>query len=343
MTATAQEIIETISRRMGLYYTGTVGGGGTTISMLDSARRESDDFWKNGWVYIQGASSAPQGQERRISAWDTDLWKWTFESPFTAAPAAGTTYELRQLVSRGDITQVLGDLISESWPDYYDYKTDTSSIIEEDKMDYALPSDFNTEESVLVEVLAEHSNVKTSGQVTSSSQVGKTITDTTQSWTVNHWIEYPHEIAIYSGDGKGQRFTIVSNTATAITVSEAIATAISADDYYVIRRTDEAAWRTEVYAERIPGYIRDKYLNNATFWGSRLVIRYLARHATYTTLPTEWVVPRACFRLYANKMTTSPAANIPVYQAAAQLFLQESESVRARRPQYPALTSRMVR
>jgi RHS repeat-associated protein len=72
-------------------------------------------------------------------------------------------------------------------------------------------------------------------QLTSKSTGGNTATtlnDTTQSWTVNQWASF--EVKITSGTGVGQVRTILSNTATQLTLTSAWAITPSSTSTYAI-------------------------------------------------------------------------------------------------------------
>jgi hypothetical protein len=80
-----------------VFVTGTATGGSTT-TIVDSARTEGDDEYNNWWAYILTTTDtlAPQGQERKISAYSTSSDTATVPIPYTAAVQANDTYEFHE-------------------------------------------------------------------------------------------------------------------------------------------------------------------------------------------------------------------------------------------------------
>lgn len=105
----------------------------------------------------------------------------------------------------------------------------------------------------------------TAGTITS-------ITDTTKSWTINQWKGY--DIYITSGTGSGQKATVVSNTATVLTIST-IKTAPDITSKYIL----------------IPIITHSKYDKNSS----------TVPFATYN--PFTLTIKRAGYETYKTKLT----------------------------------------
>jgi hypothetical protein len=90
-----------------------------------------------------------------------------------------------------------------------------------------------------VDWLAVMNKVSTWDLGTASSGAATTLTDSTKTWTTNAWTNY--QVVIVAGTGVGQTRTILSNTATALTVSTSWTTTPDATSQYEIRGTAAAS------------------------------------------------------------------------------------------------------
>lgn len=82
----------------------------------------------------------------------------------------------------------------------------------------------------VLERITENSTLYTTGKVTSGSTT--TFTDSTVNWTTNQWVDY--KVFFWSGTGRGQIANVASNTATTITFSSALGTAVDSTTRYNI-------------------------------------------------------------------------------------------------------------
>jgi len=142
---TLADLIAEVADRYGRYATGTVDSGSTTTIVDTAALYQPDDHWNGAYAYILtdagGASAAPEGEERPVSDFDQSTGTLTVLAAFTAAPAAGDTYELlpeqRATLKRAINAGVCS--AAQTWPVV---AVDTTTItLASSDYDYTLPTD----------------------------------------------------------------------------------------------------------------------------------------------------------------------------------------------------------
>lgn len=129
-----------LANKLAVLRTSTATGGSTT-TMVDTKRTESDDAFKGGALWLitdaDGASAAPEGEYSRISAWDLDTWTATF-TDLTVAVASGDFYG----ISTGDfpldvLISAINDELVKHWIVRYDR---TSLDVITGQSEYTLPA-----------------------------------------------------------------------------------------------------------------------------------------------------------------------------------------------------------
>lgn len=213
--------------------TGTATGGSTS-TLIDTARTEADDYWNEYWLLVTGTTdeAAPEAEESRVSDYSASTTTLTVAPGLTAAIGAGDTYELRRFIPASSIHRFINSAVEQYRNQFPDLTEDSTIVVKEDVYDYTLPSGVvDIRQIDLIEHDVVYRGTATAGDST-------TLTDTSKSWTTDELAG--HEIAIYDGTGSGQYRTIASNTATVITVTVAWATNPSTDSDYVVKDvTDE--------------------------------------------------------------------------------------------------------
>lgn len=207
--------------------------GGSTSTLVDTARSEADDYWNNAWLFISDTSdgAAPIGEEALVTDFVAATDTLSFEPAMTAAVGAGDTYELRRYFSAAGIHEAINAAIAETQAFFPPITTDETTVVQTDIYEYTLSS---TIDDILRVDLLEH-DVKVRGTATAGG--ASTLTDSDKSWTTNEWASY--EVSIYDGTGAGQYRTIQSNTATALTVSAAWTTEPDETSKYLIKDVSE--------------------------------------------------------------------------------------------------------
>jgi len=265
--------------------------GGTTSTLVDTSRTESDDYWNNTWLYISDTTddAAPKDEESLVASYSASDHTFNLSNPFTAAPESGDTYELRRYFSAAMIHSAINLAVEEAQYLFPNLSENDTLVIEENTYDYTIPT--GVEHILKVEWL-EH-DIDYRGTATGGS--ADTLEDTDQSWDTDALADM--EIAIYEGTGSGQYRTISSNTSDTITVSTNWATNPDSTSKYVIKDLAEPCYRHRVTHVSMTG--STLHLHQYMPRGQRLSITYVPTHtdlttdASTTTVPKTYVVLRA--------------------------------------------------
>lgn len=296
--------------------------GGTTTTLIDTARGEADDFWNNSWLYVASTTDglAPQGEEALVTDFSAATDTLTFTPAMTVAPAAGDTYELRHYFSAASINGAINDVLEEMLAHFPLITEDESTVVKSDIYDYTLVAAIA---DILRIDLLQH-DILVSGTATAGAAT--TLTDTAKAWTTNEWAGY--EVAVYDGTGAGQYRTIASNTATALTVSVAWATNPSTDSKYKIKDVSVTPSTTRLSYQTTVG--TTLHVGEGLEEGQRLRITYAPAHAALTTdaattsVPQVLVVDRALWRLLTLAPVTLPGDDM--VRKAAQVARERWEA-----------------
>jgi hypothetical protein len=270
---------------------------------------ENEAYWKSYWAYISDTTdeAAPEGEEAMVTAFTARTTTLSLAPALTAAVGAGDTYELRRFWSATAIHAAIDHALEEAAVQFPNDSEDETVVIQEDVLDYTIPSTIDYVYSVS---LLNHEVLYRS---TATAGAALSLTDSTQAWTVNALAGM--EVAVYSGTGAGQYRTISSNTATALTVSVAWVTNPDSTSKYLVKDlTDEVPIVTRLtnYID-IGGKLHFRQLLDE---GQRLRIAYrplhvtLATDAATTTLPKTYVVYRAAQELLLMSPAVMPDANV---------------------------------
>jgi len=138
-------LIETVAGRFGIYKRLTATGGSTTTIVDTAGLLEVDSFWVGHWAYVLtdagGASAAPEGEERPVTAYDQATNTLTVSPEFSAAVGAGDVVELLP-EPRTRLTAAINEAIRAmggAWPVVVE--DDTSIEVAANDYDYDLPTD----------------------------------------------------------------------------------------------------------------------------------------------------------------------------------------------------------
>lgn len=310
MSTTRAALRQTIDQHLRLVHgSSTVtrtATGGSTSTIVDTARTEADDYWNNCWAYISDTTDdqAPKGEESLVSDFAAATDTLTLSPGLTAAVGSGDTYELRRYFSASLIHSAINLALEDAKDQFRNEAHDESLVIEEDTYDYTLPA---AVDHVLRLDYLEHT-IDWRGTATAGG--ASTLEDTDQSWTVNELAGM--EVAIYEGTGSGQYRTISSNTANTITVSVAWTTQPDSTSKYVIKDLGEPVYRHRVMHASIVG--SNLYLREWLPRGQRLLITYIPVHTDLTTdvattdVPQTYVVLRAVQHLLLMAPAVLPEA-----------------------------------
>lgn len=299
--------------------------GGSTSTLIDTARVEADDYWNNAWLYIADTTDdgAPIGQEALVTDFVAATDTLTFEPAMTAAVGSGDTYELRRYYTAASIHEAINAAIAETQAFFPPITTDETTVVQSDIYEYTLSSAID---DILRVDLMEH-DVKARG--TASAGGAATLTDADKSWTVNEWAGY--EVAIYDGTGAGQYRTVQSNTATVLTVSVAWTTEPDDTSKYVIKDTTDSPTLYRLSQVR---YVDNVLLiDHAMEEGQRLRVTYsplvteMDSDADETAIPKVLLVDMALYRLLSLTPVTLPSEDVKRFaRQAGQECWQRAET-----------------
>jgi len=127
---------------------GGTATGGTTGTLVDTARRETDDYFQSivpvPKVHIISTTDgqAPVGEERDITDWVLSTWTATVLPIFTVAPAAGDTYSILIGYEWDEIKAAINTAIDFCSNRMVIDKVDETLELQSDTYEYALPSGF---------------------------------------------------------------------------------------------------------------------------------------------------------------------------------------------------------
>jgi hypothetical protein len=308
MSVTRKTLRQAIDNQLRLIHgnatTTRTATGGSTTTLVDTARGEADDFWNNSWLYIASTTdaAAPQGQEALVTDFAAVTKTFTFTPAMTAAVGNGDTYELRRYFPAVNINQEINNVLEEMQAHFPVITEDETTVIETDIYDYTISA---TIKHILRIDLLNHDII---AQGTATAGAATTLTDSGQSWTTNEWANY--ELVIYEGTGAGQYRTISSNTATALTVSAAWDTNPDTTSKYKIKDVSETPPFSRL--TRFTHVGTTLHITQDIEAGQRLRITYAPAHAALetdaatTSIPQVLVVDRALWRILSMSPITLP-------------------------------------
>lgn len=278
--------------------------GGSTSTLVDTARSETDDYWNNSWLYIASTTdgAAPQGEESLVADFVAATDTLTVSPGFSAAVGVGDTYELRRYFSAAMIHSAINLAIQDAQYQLRVETEDETLVVVEDSLAYTLPADV---EHVLRLDLLEH---EVAYRGTATAGTASTLSDSSRSWGTDDLIGY--EVAVYEGTGAGQYRTVESNTDTALTVSEDWTTNPDTTSKYVVKDVAELGYRHRIVHANIVG--SSLFLRQHLPRGQRLIVTYVPVHtdlstdASTTEVPKSYIVMRAVQHLMLMSPATLP-------------------------------------
>ena len=296
MSVTRKTLRQTIARRIGDYRLGTATGG-TTTTLLDSARTETTSNNWTGHLYI--TSGALADTELDIISYTTG--QFTFAQQASSL-AAGVTYELWSIWRPSDVNEAINIALRNAYPAWFTETIGDKLVVCEEKLEYTLPT--MTE---LLNVYIERCDEYFSGTATSGST--SSLTDSTASWTTNAYAGW--HCVIYDGTGAGQYALVASNTATSVSLTttgynwtvapDTTSKYMLKDELEVTRdKYRLGAWYTVPRKNPTTLYLTsDDYVD-----GMYIRLHYISAPAELTTdagttdVPVEYIVNKAMAELY---------------------------------------------
>ena len=332
MSETLANLRSKLERKFGEIYpltTGVIDSMADTVTVVDAARTEAEDRWINCWLYIVTPAA-----ERRISDFVSSTGTMTVDTAYAASTYAGDTYYIREKATKQDYEDAINAAIEKGRESFWESKVDeTTVIIYDDQLEYALPSDLE----YLYRVDIEQTDVVATGTATSADATS--LTDTSQSWDTDEWnsVAGSYAIVITDGTGQGQQRTITDTTADTVTVATWTTTPDTTSKYIIKYILEEQLrwmpirrlWWNKAYAAGTT--VNKLHLFEQYTSGMALRIEYAARptklasDATYTDVPEQYIINEGMAQLYetlTSKLGEAQDADITrligVYRAEAE-------------------------
>ncbi len=310
MSTTRAALRQEIDKHLRLVHaSGTVTGtatGGSTSTVVDTARTEADDYWNNCWLYVSDTTddAAPKDEEALVSDFAAATDTLTLATPLAAAVGAGDTYELRRYFAASMIHSAINLALEDAQYQLRQEAEDTTLVILEDTYDYTLPDAVEHVQKIeWLEHTIEYTGTATGGG-------SDTLEDTSRSWATDDLAGM--EIAIYEGTGYGQYRTIDSNTSDTITVTVTWTTEPDSTSEYVIKDLSDPCYRHRVLHASILG--SSLHLREWLPRGQRLCVTYvpvfteLDDDTDTTDVPRTYVALRAAQHLMLMAPAVLPEA-----------------------------------
>ncbi|MBU1621894.1 MAG: hypothetical protein KKF27_20815 [Gammaproteobacteria bacterium] len=281
--------------------------GGSTTTVVDSARTESDDYWNNCWLFIVSTSDglAPQGEEMQVTDYSGSTDTFTVAPAFSAAVGNTDTYEVRRYYPASAIHAAINEAIEEAQNVFPNYTEDETLVVKSDINEFTLPSTIS--DILNVDMLV----YKVESQGTATSGAATSLTDTGKSWTVDALIGM--YVTIYDGTGAGQLRAITDNTATAITVATWTTNPDSTSQYKILDFSESPVVERLSHVSYIGTNMR---IEDTLDDGQILRVTHipvhadLATEAVTTAVPDTWTVNRALYHLLSMTPITLPSDDL---------------------------------
>lgn len=294
------------NRRTGKDY-GQLTSASSGTSMADSALAQQTDFWAGSSLLVVKSDATVNC--RLIKNFTTAGGIFTLDTSLGYTPATNDVYEVHSGWDGVDLNNAINRAIEDAFPAFYDFTSDSSIVIQEDKTTYSLSS--LTPHVLLAAYVEQPKNVIRG--VVSANNGGTTLTDSSANWTTN---EHAGKlVSIYAsaqgGTALGTSTTVVSNTATTLTVT--FSGTLKIGDLYALwnpsseitnwrrliaGRTDARTWPSALYLTQV----------YSQHLGMRLMLEYTKRPVSMTLetdttmVPQEFILNRAAALLYEQRM-----------------------------------------
>ena len=143
MSIPLDQLVERICKLVLRDWTEGIATGGNTLTLVDTARTEQDDYWnsQNAEVYIRGGVAA--GSTRPINDFvlSTNTLSWLLA---TGSIAAGTPYSLHVQFKRDDVIEAVNSVIDAVARETLVDKIDEASItLVAGRFEYPIPAGFS--------------------------------------------------------------------------------------------------------------------------------------------------------------------------------------------------------
>jgi len=338
MSVTRKTLRQTIARRISDYRLGTATGG-TTTTLVDTARTETTTNNWMGYLYI--TSGALADTELDIISYTTG--QFTFAQQASSL-AAGVTYELWSKWRPSDVNEAINIALRSAYAAWFTEAMSDSLVVCDETLEYTLPT-----MTQLCNVAIENCDEYWSGTATGGST--SSLIDTAHAWTVNAYAGY--HCVIYDGTGAGQYALVASNTATTLNLTTTGYNWTVAPDTTSLYMVKNVAERTRDF-HRISAYYEVPRRNPTKLYltanypeGMYIRLHYvfepaeLTADTATTNVPVEFIVNKAMAELYLMRTNDIGFDGLETYAGkAAQHQALADEYVKKHAMRFPPVTIR---
>lgn len=326
--------------------------GSTTYAVIGDGYTqlfESDDMWKRSFLLVIHNDGTTE--ERRITRYTAANGRVEVQPPLSMATTTTDTLEIHSQSSATRKHDAINDAIRAAYPQFWQSEY-WRLVIPEGygrlSASEHLPTDWMFLNSAWLEPALQLSGPYTATDVTTT-----TLTVSSQNWAVNAYTGY--EVGIVRGEGVGQIGTILSNTATTLTLATPIAALVGTNlPRFYLKRPENlgntvtleasASWipLNDVMPDRHP--FASLYLSE---WvqeheGRTLILNGLKPPATLTTdssttpVPSDYVMYQATSILDLSH-SHQQGSDHEGSRFAGRWYAQEAERLRRQKAWQPPL------
>ena len=316
--AICSELAMPFARRYPSYL--TCDSASSSSQIVDADLTQSDDYWKNMWLYICANVSTSTGATLDDNVGEVRLIDGFLNKDNTllldrALPQAATEYdryEIHDNWNAYEIHNAINRAIRDGAPDFFDVVEDETLILKEDTIEYDISS-LTNRPWVISSVYIERPYNAVSGSPTATAATSLTDTGADFSDVAAGWL-----VSIYDGTGAGQLRTITSVTGTTQLNVAAWTTIPATTSKYLLWNPSEQ--RSDWYRVTSARFDRLEYPStlylSKLYWGdygARIRLTYatdcleMDDDADTTAVPKEFVVYKAIEILAASRVSSAKA------------------------------------
>lgn len=295
----------------------------TTTTHADNSLTQDYEFWNEQWWY-----STTNDEVRLVTNFDAATNKLQLEYAATL-PVSGDIYELHSIWNAYEIHAAINRAIEDAYPTFFDVVTDESLVLKEDTLEYSLSS-FTYTPWIIAKVWVENPTSIMRG--TASSATSTSLTDSSGNFAK---VTTAWKLSIYDGTGAGQIRSVTSVTGTTqINVAAWTTTPDTTSKYALWDASEQRNDWTRLQTVRFNAKENPTKLyipsTLSAHYGLRLRVEYISQpvtlttEASVTTVPKEFIIHRALFFMFNQKVNDN-RADRSRYEALAQRHYEQSE------------------
>jgi hypothetical protein len=304
-------------------YIAPTDNGGTGYAVIGTGYDDlfpEDGMWKRNFLLVIHADGTTE--ERRITSYTAANGRIEVQPALSTATLTTDTLEIHSRTSATRKHEAINWALENAYPHFWQEEYWRLCIPEGyGRLTSAehLPTDWKKVNSIWLEPALQQS-----GPYTATSVTTTTLTDSTQNWAVNQWAGY--EAALVRGEGVGQIGTILSNTATTLTLTAAISALVGTHlPRFYLKRPETLGTSLTLEASQAWIQVADAMVDHDPF--THLYIGEWVQACEGRTLILSGLKPPS--PLTTESGTTPLPADYVMYQAASILDIGQAHQAGA--------------